>query len=403
MFNIPWDTPVPKLETTHPRLCAVCAQLFATPQFLPVGHTNRRGKHHQSYDDVKDASDKGCYICIKVHNTIVDTAKNRGLETALDGLYFDLWKSERPFQTFHIRMEYSDGSGGSHYFVIFEQTDLVREQLNTAIPSSTRDIQSIATARAWIDRCRTHHNCREGHSLPQDGITTTPHRNPTRLIFVQRSPDNETLAQLHSTAQLPVEAQYISVSHGWGGQRFLSLTTQNHAAFHESIPIPLLSIGFQDLIYMVIGLGYHYVWIDSLCIVQDDPEDWGREAKLMATVYRNAVCNISTSAFESGVAGFLPRARAMDPNLPILHIDKSSTEKAFVMSEQSPWDEIWEGPLFRRAWVLQEQVLVLNPCQSQVHPLIASFRPRVRFTSALLSFTGSVVRHTLTKCGHWGG
>jgi hypothetical protein len=90
----------------------------------------------------------------------------------------------------------------------------------------------------------------------------------------------------------------------------------------------------------------------------------------------------------------------MDPNLPILHIDKSSREKAFVLSEQSPWDEIWEGPLFRRAWVLQEQVFVLNPYQSQVHLLIAPFRPHARFTSALLSFTGSVVRHTLTKCGH---
>jgi hypothetical protein len=156
-------------------------------------------------------------------------------------------------------MEYSDGSSGSQYFVIFEQTDLIWEQLSTAITSSTRDIQSIATARAWIDRCRTHHNCQEGYSLPQDGITRTPHRNPTRLIFLRRSSDNETLAQLHSTSQLPVEAQYISVSLGWGGQRFLSLTTQNHAAFHESIPVPLLSVGFQDLIYMVIGLGYHYV------------------------------------------------------------------------------------------------------------------------------------------------
>jgi hypothetical protein len=87
---------------------------------------------------------------------------------------------------------------------------------------------------------------------------------------------------------------------------------------------------------MVIELGYHYVWIDSLCIVQEDPEDWGREAKPMATVYSNAVCSISASAFESGVAGFLSGARAIGPQLPILHIDKSSPEKAFVMSELSP-------------------------------------------------------------------
>ena len=52
-------------------------------------------------------------------------------------------------------------------------------------------------------------------------------------------------------------------------------------------------------------LGIRYLWIDCLCIVQDDPKDWEREAATMGEVYRNAYLTISASHGRDSSAGFL--------------------------------------------------------------------------------------------------
>ena len=51
------------------------------------------------------------------------------------------------------------------------------------------------------------------------------------------------------------------------------------------------------------NLGYRYLWIDSLCIVQDDQEDWDREATLMYNVYTNAECNLAAAASRDSSGG----------------------------------------------------------------------------------------------------
>ena len=43
-------------------------------------------------------------------------------------------------------------------------------------------------------------------------------------------------------------------------------------------------------------LGYQYIWIDSLCIIQDSPEDWRAESVKMGSIYKNSVLNISADA-----------------------------------------------------------------------------------------------------------
>ena len=62
---------------------------------------------------------------------------------------------------------------------------------------------------------------------------------------------------------------------------------------------------FQDAITVTRYLGFHYIWIDSLCIVQDDNEDWARESAKMSSIYANAVLTIAASAAADDTYGFL--------------------------------------------------------------------------------------------------
>jgi len=75
--------------------------------------------------------------------------------------------------------------------------------------------------------------------------------------------------------------------------------------YENSLPTAVLSKTFQDAIHITRQLGMRYIWIDALCIVQDDDEDWRREAIKMHTVYGNASLTIAVAASSDGAQGCL--------------------------------------------------------------------------------------------------
>lgn len=50
-------------------------------------------------------------------------------------------------------------------------------------------------------------------------------------------------------------------------------------------------------------LGYQYSWFDSLCIWQDDTENWHSGSTHMAEVYDSVACNLPATGFPSGRVG----------------------------------------------------------------------------------------------------
>ena len=73
----------------------------------------------------------------------------------------------------------------------------------------------------------------------------------------------------------------------------MRLLQSNFDEFTRLIPLDRLSWTYRTAVQMSLGLGYRYLWIDSLCITQDLLEDWTREAGKMEDVYSNGLCNIS--------------------------------------------------------------------------------------------------------------
>ncbi|KAK8098908.1 uncharacterized protein PG998_012149 [Apiospora kogelbergensis] len=128
----------------------------------------------------------------------------------------------------------------------------------------------------------------------------------------------------------------------------------NEEAFRQAISWDSLPQTFMDAIRVARSLGSEYLWIDSLCIVQDSLEDWCRESATMRDVYRNSMCNIAASSAANSHEGCLyPRnPRFLEPaRLPW----PSAASDDFYLINGAGLEASY--PLYTRAWVLQEALL----------------------------------------------
>lgn len=169
-----------------------------------------------------------------------------------------------------------------------------------------------------------------------------------------------------------MRAEYVALSHCWGGNIALKLVEENLDRFKKSIPFDNLAANFRDAIKVTRALGICYLWIDSLCIIQDSTEDWEKESKKMTTIYRDCTLTVSALSSEKSKDGFITKSPndggavnwdfARINSLP----DRDEDVQAMVgrfdpRQEESLWDleynEEKKGPLARRGWTLQESVL----------------------------------------------
>ncbi|KAH8592621.1 heterokaryon incompatibility, partial [Bisporella sp. PMI_857] len=90
---------------------------------------------------------------------------------------------------------------------------------------------------------------------------------------------------------------YVALSHCWGKDtNFLKLTLENQHSLRLGVSTAELTKTFRQAIHTVASLGYSFLWIDSLCIIQDSKEDWKRESATMCDIYKNSSFTIVASA-----------------------------------------------------------------------------------------------------------
>lgn len=160
----------------------------------------------------------------------------------------------------------------------------------------------------------------------------------------------------------------MTLSHCWGKIKTFKLLQTKLEELSRAIPIGQLPKVFQDAIQVAFELGISYIWIDSLCIIQDSEEDWSYEAKRMGDVYSNGEFNIAATGYEDGLAGLFGERKA----LPLVHIPlhvefvlvdtKRKREEAFEgLYVRAQYEEffvkVFCSPLNNRAWVAQERAL----------------------------------------------
>jgi hypothetical protein len=121
----------------------------------------------------------------------------------------------------------------------------------------------------------------------------------------------------------------------------------------DNIPLTRFSGTLLDFILVSRQLGLRYVWIDALCIIQKDEEDFAKESVLMHKVYGHAILTISVCSNKSARESFL-----ITREIETLPPEKCGFAGRFLSVKAKTLEEVRESsPLMKRAWTFQEEFL----------------------------------------------
>jgi hypothetical protein len=229
---------------------------------------------------------------------------------------------------------------------------------STSLQSSSSSPNTWDTISQWLNNCnpRDHPLCYQHLSSASPALL-----KPTRLLYV-RTPGRVRLVDV--TYKLR-KMDYITLSHCWGTAQIFTLTKATAKELYTGIYESLLPLSFRDAIAVVRRLKINYIWIDSLCIYQDDEIDWEKESERMASVYSGGYCNLAaTAAHDSSEGLFFPRNISLTQPLAISgpwtieHSTALSPVSNRLLYSESYWSDIVKAsPLLKRGWVVQERIL----------------------------------------------
>jgi hypothetical protein len=245
--------------------------------------------------------------------------------------------------------------------VVADATDVVKRKIFHLVPSidvnqhstsllskTTRPpLDSFSQIRKWLHDCdKDHHSCR---------VSAAATWVPTRLVDVETN-DPERV-RIVDTKTEGICTSYATLSHCWGEKELLKLNTPNkERLMGEGALLEELPLNFKEAVAVTRHMGIKYIWIDSLCIIQDNGE-FKIEGQFMHKVYRHSYCNISAADSVDSAGGLF---RDRDPN-KIRHgefeADETSRNLAkgrWVVLEDDLWQtQVLDTNIYTRGWVYQ--------------------------------------------------
>ncbi|KAI0412064.1 heterokaryon incompatibility protein-domain-containing protein [Xylaria grammica] len=158
-------------------------------------------------------------------------------------------------------------------------------------------------------------------------------------------------------------SEYACLSYCWG--EFIPECITTKASYDENmrgISSKKLPRTFSDAVTFCRAIGFRYLWIDSCCIIQDDPSDWNARAPEMHGIYKNSTLTVAATASQSGEGGCFQKLDEKYRERP-LQLSTDSREKLGLAVEAKLWTRLIfphnlsDMPLLRRGWVYQERLL----------------------------------------------
>ncbi|KAM0332206.1 hypothetical protein ACHAQA_002481 [Verticillium albo-atrum] len=222
-------------------------------------------------------------------------------------------------------------------------------QIGTPLLPEPASKHQFELMKAWINNCVTTH----AHTGAKAVLSVED--RPSRVIDVGSTA--QPLLRLLDGKDM-VTQEYIALSHCWGPRKdlhFGKTVSENYVARQTAIDPDELPLNFQDAIEVARGLGVRYLWIDSICIIQHDKEDWKRESVRMEQVYSNSKCVLAASSAALTTDGFLRHTRKARN---FVTLTSSSGVKSYVCENIDNFkQDVEESVLNTRGWVLQERAL----------------------------------------------
>ncbi len=250
-------------------------------------------------------------------------------------------------------------------------------------------------ATQWLQDCLGYHNrCGNG---PESLL-------PTRVLDV----DSPIVRLYVSCGE---KAQYVCLSHCWGLSQIIITTAKTLQDRISGIPWTSLSRTFQEAITFTRSLKVRYLWIDSLCIVQDDKHDWEQEAARIAMIYENSFLTLAATKSTNGQGGMFSNLNVHEL---VVNVHDTSYHLYVRRLIKHLHNDPQEFPLLSRAWVLQERLLsprVLHftngelawECREDMHcecdrlsddSTNAADTEKAKFSDALANASTSILRKT---------
>ncbi|KAH6678665.1 heterokaryon incompatibility protein-domain-containing protein [Halenospora varia] len=211
-----------------------------------------------------------------------------------------------------------------------------------AIRDQSVSKSDIELAKGWLETCQeTHPACSSQGTF-----------FPTRVLDISQ-PENIKL-QLSSNLPSDTHPRYMTLSHCWGKSMPLRLLQSNLRELQHKVPLETLSKTFREAIFVAQSLGAHYLWIDSLCIIQDSSSDWEKEAATMHQVYTYSLLNISATSSPDGYGGLYLSPSSVTEPFARVHV---AEKECYLVAREMYVQTINSAPLNTRAWVVQERLL----------------------------------------------
>ncbi|RDI83525.1 hypothetical protein Vi05172_g6459 [Venturia inaequalis] len=367
--------------------CGFClANVWGPDGWAKFGITNAklndldRSTFSQDYEaifqNLLDSAQHGCWWCGQVSNGVLRAELERSevlyedRETSFPiriQLSFGIPRGRQPRRLGLLTADISWGSDEPETciglsFGMFSQLNEPAQQyfLTRSSHDSEQESFNSTLARKWLNDCMQTHSCsRYGANCPPP----LPHR----VLNVK----NELQIQLQFP-QDSARSNYVCLSYAWGGPQPLILTASSQSSLQTGIGSHEFPPTIRDAIHTTRELGFEYLWIDALCILQDSDEDKNAELKKMHRYYHYATLCIQPTGVRSVHDHFLsrqfdhgPRRRSvdvlnhldLDPTTTIIfHSDDGLKSSLIIENDPMIYKENWD-PLHERAWVLQERLL----------------------------------------------
>ena len=205
-------------------------------------------------------------------------------------------------------------------------------------------------AGRWLQQCvGTHKDCEEREMSSRT--------LPKRLLKIEISNSSFRVKLVPVDASFS-RSRYAALSYCWGNSKRYKLTSATVETLKNGISICQLPKTIQDAVHVTNGLGIGWLWVDSLCIIQDSMADWKHEAATMVDVYQNCfICIAATGSADADDGLFAQRDPLLfQPCQMTAHLTKNLYVHSCQEQElfRSGFDN---SALHKRGWVMQERLL----------------------------------------------
>lgn len=235
-----------------------------------------------------------------------------------------------------------------------------RSSLNSSQPSGTKapaslpllphrnlgSTEMLHMAAEWLEHCiKDHEHCARART-----------KLPKRVLDLGKSAELSSIGLYQTQGET---ANYATLSYCWGIKAKRLETRKNTLQHHcKSIPLENLPNTMRDAANIAKALGFQYLWIDSLCIVQDDDQDWAEQSVAMTEIYGGSTLNISASDGTNSDSGILHPLDYHAVSLGSYSRWKTGVglEEIFVGRPMNVFD-LEETPISSRGWVFQERLV----------------------------------------------